>query len=137
MQLETNVIMGKTKKKERLKVSTAIIAVLMIGISVLIALFVCMPDLWQQFMMVKWEVFKGALIGIGILPVLLFVTIKGGKEWYKKWWVWASVVIVMGALVTIVILKGNNLVSTGGNMGMPPVNDPYSEMGGKKDMMLP
>lgn len=127
MELGTKDMTAAVKRKDRPKVSTIAISLLMIGISISIALLICIPDLWQQIMMIKWDILKGALVGISALPVFLFVTIKGGKEWYKKWWVWVSIAITLIAIVTIVMLKGS---PGAGSMGMPSMEAGMPSMDG-------
>ena len=59
-------------------------------------------------MTMKTELLKGGAIGLCSLPILLFLTISGGKAWAKKWWVWVGIGITLVALVTIVIMMGSS-----------------------------
>lgn len=105
MQLERN--KAKTydtqvnAKKSQIKVGSIIIGVLLIAIPVLIALFVSMPQLGQSVLAAKSEIVKGMVIGVSTLPVILFVAIKGGKTWYKKWWAWAAFSVTIIAVLVI------------------------------------
>lgn len=117
MQLKTNeakvyntqVVAGRPK----IKVGTIILGVLLIAIPILITLFISMPQLWQTIMGAKGEIIKGAFIGLSTLPVLMFVAIKGGKTWYKKWWSWLAFGITIIAVVAI-SLVGNTQGSSAG-----------------------
>lgn len=88
-------------KKSQIKVGSIIIGVLLIAIPILIALFISMPELWQAILVAKSEIVKGIVIGVSTLPVILFVAIKGGKTWYKKWWAWAAFSVTIIAVLVI------------------------------------
>lgn len=88
-------------KKSQIKVGSIIIGVLLIAIPVLIALFVSMPQLGQAVLAAKNEIVKGMVIGVSTLPVILFIAIKGGKTWYKKWWAWAAFSVTVVAVLVI------------------------------------
>lgn len=134
MELQTQKGETVTSNREQLKVSTIFLAIVMIALSVSVALFICKPDLWQQVMMVKGDLLKGAVIGFTALPVLLFVTIKGGKTWFKKWWVWASISITVIGLILVATLSGGSSNSGMPNMGGP---DMYGNpMGGKGNVIV-
>ena len=53
-------------------------------------------------------------IGTMVIPVLLFVVIKGGNAWYRKWWAWVACGITVIAVVAISLL---------GTTSMAPTND--------------
>ena len=48
------------------------------------------------------------------VTVLLFVVIKGGNAWYRKWWAWVACGITVIAVVAISLL---------GTTSMAPTND--------------
>ena len=124
MKLETNqkdlYDMQPTTGKSKLKVGTIIMGILLIAIPILITLFMSRPELWQAIMGAKGEIIKGAVIGLSTLPVLLFVVIKGGNAWYKKWWAWVACGITLIAVVTISLLgvTGSNPSDDAGTMEM-------------------
>lgn len=120
MQLETDeakvyepqIAAGKPK----IKVGPIIIGAILITIPILITLFISVPELWQTIVGAKSEIIKGAFIGLSTLPVLLFVVIKGGKVWYKKWWAWLAFSVTIIAVVTISLV--GNTQSAPADMGM-------------------
>lgn len=103
-------------KKSQIKVGSIIIGVLLIAIPVLIALFVSMPQLGQAVLAAKNEIVKGMVIGVSTLPVILFVAIKGGKTWYKKWWAWAAFSVTVVAVLVISLVGAPQ--DAGSDMGM-------------------
>ena len=106
--------MQLSAKKPKIKIGTMVIGVMLIAIPILITLFMTMPELWQGIMSAKGEIIKGAVIGLSTLPVLLFVVIKGGNSWYRKWWAWVACGITVIAVVAISLL---------GTTSMAPTND--------------
>ena len=91
-----------------------VIGIMLITIPILITLFMTMPELCQGIMSARGEIIKGAVIGLSTLPVLLFVVIKGGNAWYRKWWAWVACGITVIAVVAISLL---------GTTSMAPTND--------------
>lgn len=118
MELETSkeqaYDMQLSAKKPKIKIGTMVIGIMLIAIPILITLFMTMPELWQGIMSAKGEIIKGAVIGLSTLPVLLFVVIKGGNVWYRKWWAWVACGITVIAVVAISLL---------GTTSMAPTND--------------
>ena len=118
MELETSkeqaYDMQLSAKKPKIKIGTMVIGVMLIAIPILITLFMTMPELWQGIMSAKGEIIKGAVIGLSTLPVLLFVVIKGGNAWYRKWWAWVACGITVITVVAISLL---------GTTSMAPTND--------------
>ncbi|MEF9960550.1 MAG: hypothetical protein RR448_06715 [Niameybacter sp.] len=105
MNLETKQNIEVVTKKQKLTVGTIILGIGLISIPIIITLFLTVPELGQKILEAKSEIFKGMFIGVTILPVFLFVTIKGGKVWYKQWWNWAAIGITCIALVTITLVS--------------------------------
>ncbi|MGL4800067.1 MAG: hypothetical protein ACRCWY_11840 [Cellulosilyticaceae bacterium] len=120
MELETQQAVTITAKKEKVKVSTIIGGIIILAVSIGIAVLICMPQTLQQIMMVKGEVMKGILLGLMSLPIFLFVTIKGGKIWYKKWWTWTAIGIVVIALSVVGVVAGGGAGSSGSAGNMNP-----------------
>ena len=118
MELETSkeqaYDMQLSAKKPKIKIGTMVIGIMLIAIPILITLFMTMPELWQGIMSAKGEIIKGAVIGLSTLPVLLFVVIKGGNAWYRKWWAWVACGITVIAVVAISLF---------GTTSMAPTND--------------
>lgn len=113
--------MSKVQSKNKVPVSTIITAFLLIIIPIVIGVLVCIPSFGQWMVTSKGEIFKGVLIGLSILPIFLFITIKGGEAWYKRWWTWGVVAVAMIVLVLVVVFgKGGTALVPGGSMdGMP------------------
>ena len=105
MNLEKESNYDVITKKPIPSVGTIVLGLVLISISIIVTLFITMPELGQSIIQAKGEILKGLLIGVTILPVFLFITIKGGKTWYKQWWSWAAVGITCIALVTITLVN--------------------------------
>lgn len=115
MELETNQTSIKLRKKT--KTTTIILGVILVTIPVCVALFMSMPGLLMALKSSLGEITRGAVIGVSALPVLLFVGIKGGNEWYKKVWCWCVLVLMVIGISLIVFL--GNPSSADAGMGMP------------------
>ncbi|MGL4736771.1 MAG: hypothetical protein ACRCW2_04870 [Cellulosilyticaceae bacterium] len=112
--------MSQVKSKNKVPVSTVITAFLLITIPVVMGLLVCVPAFGQWMLASKGDILKGALIGLSILPIFLFITIKGGTVWYKRWWTWGVVTLAMAVLVLVVIFgKGGVTAPMGGGVSTP------------------
>lgn len=113
-------MMTKGQGKNKVPVSTVITAFLLILIPIVMGALVCIPEFGQWLLFSKGDILKGIFIGISILPIFLFITIKGGATWYRRWWAWGVVALSMFVLVLIVILgKGSTGSSMGSPMGVP------------------
>lgn len=119
MNLEKNVTttVEMDPKPRLVQASTIMVGVLIIAIPIIVALLATKPELWQMIKDAKWEIIKGAGIGVSILPVFIFVTIKGGAMWYKKWWSWAAIGVTCVALVGIIMIADPSQ-AMGGMNGM-------------------
>lgn len=102
-------------KKTKIKIGTILIGIMLIAVPILITLFITMPDLWQAIVYAKNEILKGIFIGLSTLPVLLFVALKGGETWYKKWWTWIVCVVTVGIVVAL-SLVGTTSMDPGQDM---------------------
>ncbi|MGL4345043.1 MAG: hypothetical protein ACRCTE_07595 [Cellulosilyticaceae bacterium] len=91
--------------KNKTKASTVITGFLLVAIPILIGLLVCFPAVTGWAMMSKAQIIKGVMIGLSGLPVLLFITIKGGVDWYKRWWTWTILALTIITLLLIVVLS--------------------------------
>lgn len=132
MQLETKQNVENVVKKPTLSIGSIILGICLISIPIIVTLFIAIPSLGQTLLQEKSEIMKGMIIGITILPVFLFVAIKGGKLWYKQWWSWVAVGVTCIALVSITFIgsfggsnqsmdNGMNMedgMNMGGDMGM-------------------
>lgn len=123
MQLKTDEVKVYAQRSQ-IKVGSIIIGVLLIAIPILIALFISMPQLAQVLLGAKSEIIKGMIIGVSTLPVILFVAIKGGKVWYKKWWAWAAFSVTIIAVLVISLLGAPQGASA--DMG---IQDQYMDKG--------
>lgn len=112
-----------SSRKPKLKIGTILIGIMLIAIPILITLFITMPDLWQAIVYAKSEILKGIFIGLSTLPVLIFVALKGGETWYKKWWTWIVCIVTVGTVVALSLLgttsigPAQNMDSIGIQMG--------------------
>lgn len=120
MNLETEENYELAAKKPALSVGTILLGLLLISISVIITLFITMPEFAEALLQAKGQILKGVMVGATTLPVLLFITIKGGKKWYKQWWSWVAVGITCVALVTITFVgtSGSQPQDLNGGMNM-------------------
>ena len=122
MQLETDEVEQYEAQlavnKPKVKIGTMVIGAVLITIPILITLFITVPELWQTIMSAKGEIIKGACIGLSTLPVLLFIVIKGGKTWYKRWWAWLAFSITVIAVVTLSLVGNTQSSSNDMNMDM-------------------
>lgn len=100
MELQTNSVQKTTK----LKVSTIFIGLGILIIPIGIGVLINMPEVMEWVKLYWKEISKGIMIGVSILPVMLFVTIKGGGCWYKRWWTWGLLVIVIAMVIGISFL---------------------------------
>lgn len=123
MQLQTNKNIGMGYKSN---IGTLLIGLLIILIPVTIGGLINMPEM-MEWIKGSWkEIAKSAVVGFSMLPVILFVTIKGGAVWYKKWWTWGLLIVGVAAIFTLSIIG----VGTGaGDAGMEAMN----YMGGGKE----
>lgn len=103
MNLQTRPSYNSGTKRTKFSFQTLILGIVFISISIILTLLVAIPELTQAVLAAKGEILKGVIVGITILPVLLFVTIKGGKFWYKKLWSWLSIGITCVALIAITL----------------------------------
>lgn len=103
MNLQTRPSYNQGTKRTKFSFQTLILGIVFISISIILTLLVAIPELTQAVLAAKGEILKGVIVGITILPVLLFVTIKGGKFWYKKLWSWLSIGITCVALIAITL----------------------------------
>nr|WP_307992588.1 hypothetical protein [uncultured Niameybacter sp.] len=103
MNLETKPSYNAAVKKQTLSVGTIVLGVALISVSIILTLLITVPELAQAIIQAKGQIFKGLFIGVTILPIFLFVTIKGGKTWYKQLWSWIAVGITCVALIGITL----------------------------------
>lgn len=116
MELETNQASLKVGKKTNKM--TILVGVLLVGVPVCVALFINKPELFQTLKNFKWDILKGAVMGLSSLPVLIFVGIKGGSNWYKKIWCWAILAIMLVGILTMVLM-GSTSTMPQDMMSMP------------------
>lgn len=123
MQLQTS---KNTEYGYKPNVGTIIVGLLIILIPITIGGLINMPEMMEWIKSSWKEIAKAAVVGFSMLPVILFVTIKGGSLWYKKWWTWGLLIIGVVSIFTLSILG----TGTGGGVdaGMEAMN--YME-GGK------
>lgn len=98
MELQTN----NTKSTGcKVKGVTILIGFSLILVPIAIGVLMTMPQVMIGLATAWKEIMKGIVIGLSILPVILFVTIKAGTLWYKKAWVWIIIIIAVGTVITI------------------------------------
>lgn len=105
MNLETKPSYDAAVKKPTLSVGTIVLGVALISVSIILTLFITIPELAQALIQAKGQILKGLFIGVTILPIFLFVTIKGGKTWYRQLWSWIAVGITCVALIGITFVS--------------------------------
>ncbi|MGL4362480.1 MAG: hypothetical protein ACRCSG_04295 [Cellulosilyticaceae bacterium] len=114
-------------RKDRLNIGTVIGALLVLIISVVVVAMICIPSFMQTIMSVKGELLKGMAIGICALPLFVFVTTKGGADWYKKRWSWICILFMVVVIISIAF-------KTGGTIGSNMNNNMYNMGNGKDEM---
>lgn len=97
--------MAQIQVKNKVKASTVMMGFLLIIIPVLMGVLVCIPTFGQWVIASKGDIFKGFIVGVSLLPVLLFIAIKGGEIWYKRWWTWGIIAVSIGILALIVVMS--------------------------------
>lgn len=129
MELQTN---KETQMRSKFNIGNLVIGLLIILIPIMIGALINRPEL-LEWIKTSWkEIAKAAVVGFSMLPVILFVTIKGGEGWYKKWWTWALIAIGVIAIFIISIV-GVNSSSMGDmeNMGGMNKMESRGDMGVK------
>lgn len=108
MQLQSN---HKNQMVYKVKGTTILGGLALMLVPIAIGVLMTMPQV-MTWLIVSWkEIIKGGVVGLSILPVILFATIKGGTMWYKKVWTWGMILIAVVAVVTI-SLMGETSVGT-------------------------
>lgn len=107
-----------TTIKKSFNLGAMITGIAMIAIPVIVGIFVTKPELLDLLLASKVDVLKGGLMGFSILPVFLFVGIKGGATWYKRFWAW--LLILMGTVIigTLIFTTEPSMGGIGGMGGM-------------------
>lgn len=105
----------KASVERKTKVSVVMVGFILILVPAIIGFLLCMPTFGQWIMNSKGELFKGAVIGFSSLPIFLFITIKGGERWFKSWWTWSILSVVLILMVVVVFVSKGSV--QGSEMG--------------------
>ncbi|MGL6174470.1 MAG: hypothetical protein ACRC1P_07660 [Cellulosilyticaceae bacterium] len=123
MEIQTN---HTSQVGYKAKGTTILLGFSLILVPIAIGVLMTMPQV-MTWITISWkEIIKGAVVGLSILPVILFATIKGGAMWYKKVWVWGLITVAV-LVVMAISLMGETSVGTEAmkNMVTPNKGDFY------------
>ncbi|OON93173.1 MAG: hypothetical protein ATN32_09120 [Candidatus Epulonipiscium fishelsonii] len=94
--------------QEKNKWKSIINAILITLLTISISMIITFPEIRQILLNSKSEISKSFLIGLSVLPVMIFVINNGGKNWTKNKLSWIVLLITCGAIFYISI-SGNQI----------------------------
>ncbi|ONI42316.1 hypothetical protein AN639_12580 [Candidatus Epulonipiscium fishelsonii] len=88
-------------QEKNFRLKSIVGAVLIILLTISISMIITFPEIRQSLLDAKSEILKSFIIGLSILPVMIFIIHNGGKNWTKSKLSWIILIIACGAVFYI------------------------------------